>query len=134
VTDDDDDDYKVDFASEEEFMTAEERNKLDRARNFKAVRVGIYDVGIVLGAILLADKADLIWGAVRFWQHAGDLTVRETAICIALILWIGLIVARYRDWHAVDHLEKSLDRDELERRAGVRLTTEEAKNLGLHSS
>jgi hypothetical protein len=113
-----------------ESMTAKQRNELSWAKNAKLIRQGVYDVGIVLGAILLAGKADMIAETISKFQSGGH-SIEEVATLFALCLWIGLFFKRYRDWHSVDHLEKTLDRDELERELGRDLDTDELRNFGL---
>jgi len=110
-------------------MTAQERNELSWAKNAKMVRLGVYDVGILLGAILLASKADMIAKAVS--EFGSGVSTEGTALLGALALWVFTLFARYRDWHSVDRLEKGLDRDELEREMGRNLEKDELKNLGL---
>jgi hypothetical protein len=109
-------------------LTADQRNELVWAKNAKMVRLGFYDVGIVLGAILLADKAHMI---TEMMSKSG-FSVEDGAVLFALALWLGMIFQRYRDWHSVDRLEKGLDREELERKFGRTLSEKELKNFGLN--
>src|SRR5262245_4703015 len=101
-------------------MTDEERNSCEWAKNAKAVRMGVYDVGILIGAILLADKIGELWPQYNSAAFVG-----------ASIMWVGTLFSRYSDWRAVDGLEKGLNRDELERERDKPFTKEELKNLGL---
>jgi hypothetical protein len=109
-------------------MTTERRNELSWAKNAKLIRLGIYDVGIVLGAILLADKTAMVAG---FWPlRLGQYSPEEISVFSALALWVGLIFKRYSEMKAIETVEKGLDRDELERETGP-LSRDELKNLGL---
>lgn len=101
-------------------MTAEQRNELGWAKNAKIIRLGVYDIGILIGAVLLADRVGELWPQYEFGAFAG-----------AVFMWVGMVFSRYTDWKAIAVLEKGLDRDELERETGQRLNKDELKNLGL---
>jgi hypothetical protein len=113
-------------------FTAELRQELSWAKNAKLIRQGVYDVGILLGAVLLADKIDIIAKVWPWPEHAIDEpALRAGAWLFALALWIGIIFKRNADWKAIARLEKGLDRDEVEREMGRSLSNDELKNLGL---
>jgi hypothetical protein len=80
---------------------------LRQASSTRAIRIAIYDVGIVLGAILLADKAPNVleraWNSPWKWDSTSDL-----ATFVALIMWLGLIGTRFSEWRALSNLEKRI--------------------------
>ena len=99
-------------------MTAEERQELSWAKNAKIVRQGVYDVGILIGGILLAGNVAKFWPAQHPPTEVIDW-VELTVLWGALGLWLGMIIRRYEDWKAIAVLEKHLDRDEDLRRDAV---------------
>jgi len=50
-------------------LSAEKRNEFDRAKNAKAIRVTLYELGIFIGALYLADKSGEIWPHVDRPYH-----------------------------------------------------------------
>jgi len=90
-------------------MEVQLRNEVSWAKNAKMVRIGVYDVGIVLGAILLSGKTDTLAQAVKSLSLGVPSSPETVAVSFALLLWIGMVFIRYRDWHAVERIEKGLD-------------------------
>ena len=103
-----------------EIMTADQRNDLIWAKNAKMVRLGVYDVGILVAGVLLTAKVGELWPQYEI-----------VAFVAAVSMWVGMILNRYADGKSIDRQEKGLTRDELEREQGVRFTKEELKDLGL---
>ena len=85
-------------------LSAEQRNEFDRAKNAKAIRVTLYEVGIFIGALYLANKVGEIW------PQYGAAVVTGV-----LGMWIALIISRQKDWKSLSFLEERLNRDEDER-------------------
>jgi hypothetical protein len=81
--------------------SVEFRNELDRAKNGRAIRVAIYDVGLLLGLLYAAEKTLVILPEYAF-----------VAVGAAVWMWLYMAVARWRDWRALTSLEKNLDEDE----------------------
>jgi hypothetical protein len=109
-----------------EQMTAEQRHELSWVKNAKIIRQGVYEVGILLGAILLAGQADIV---AKVWPWP-EFPMREIIFGLAVIWWVEMIFHRATEWKSIAGLEKALDRDELEREIGRELEKDEAKNLG----
>ena len=103
-----------------ELMTAEERKELGAVKNAKMIRQGVYDIGILIATVLLADQV-------------GELLPQYKGIAFGLGvgMWVAMLISRYYDWKSVDRLEKALTRDELKRESGHEYSKDELKNLGL---
>jgi hypothetical protein len=90
-------------------FTAEERKELIGAKSATMIRQGVYEVGVLIGAILLPDKLGKL-----FPEYA--VHIETIGLIFALCVWVWVIIwGAYRDWKSVERLEKGLDRDELER-------------------
>ena len=88
-------------------LTAELRQELSWAKNAKLIRQGVYDVGILLGAILLADQIDIIAKLWPWPEHpTEEQTLHVVAFLFALALWVGMVFNRYADWNAIAAIEK----------------------------
>jgi hypothetical protein len=83
-------------------MTEEKRNEVNRSINSRAIRVSIYDVGILLGLLFAADKSHgIIPGYESFIQYA------------AIGMWVYLIFRRYEDWRAMKHSEELITEQDI---------------------
>ena len=85
------------------------RSELSLAANGRAIRLAIYDVGIVLGGILLIDNVpDFL---VRAWNSPWEWhSIKDFAVFLALVMWLGLIGSRWTDWRSLSYLEKRLEK------------------------
>ena len=111
----------------EPIFTAEKRKELIGAKSAKMIRQGVYEVGILIGAVLLTDNVAKFGLGPEYTRH-----IESIGLVIAGYLWIGMIWSWHRDSKSIDRLEKGLDREELEREMGRTLTKDELKNYGLH--
>jgi hypothetical protein len=105
-------------------MTPTERQELSWAKNAKLVRQGIYDVGILIGAVLIA-------GETAKFDHEHGPFIAAIGLVVAFCLWLDMIRDRRADGKSVAFLEKALDRAELEQEVGRKLNSDELKNYGL---
>jgi ATP/ADP translocase len=83
-------------------LSAERRNELDRAKNGKAIRVVLYKLGVLIGAIYFSTILDLQF---QPW------TLRAATMGMAVGLWVYMITALIRDYRSLTFLEKRLDED-----------------------
>jgi hypothetical protein len=76
-------------------VTYKKRDELDRAINAKAIRVAIYDVGILIGLLFAASKSHVI------------LPGHEWVILFAAFaMWALLVLQRFRDRQSVRGFEQ----------------------------
>jgi hypothetical protein len=85
-------------------LTAEFRRELSWEKSAKIVRLGVYDVGILIGALFISEKA------AKFWPE-----YELVFLALAFIGWFGIILNRATDWRSIQTIEKELDRDDVKR-------------------
>jgi hypothetical protein len=83
-------------------LTAERRNELDRAKNGKAIRLAIYELGTLVGAIYFSSLVDLKFE---------PFTLRAAIMGLAVGLWVYMISSTFREWRSLTFLENRLDED-----------------------
>ena len=85
-------------------MTVEKRSEINRSINSRAIRVAVYDVGILLGLLFAADKSQ------------GILPGYESLIQAAAFgMWGGLIFQRISDWRSMKHSEERITKEDIDR-------------------
>jgi hypothetical protein len=83
-------------------LTAERRNEMDRAKLGRAIRVSIYELGALIGAIYFSTVADM---KLEPWS------LRAVVMGLAVGLWIYMITSALSEWKSLRFLEKRLDED-----------------------
>jgi hypothetical protein len=85
-------------------LTDDQRSQMRLGTQSRAVRVAIYDVGILIGLLFAAEKAPQIWP-----QYSG------VVLASAVGMWVSLVFARYKDWRTIEDLEGRLTEDSIKK-------------------
>ena len=85
-------------------LTDEQRSQMHLGTQSRAIRVAIYDVGILIGLLFAAEKAPQLWP-----EHSG------VVLAAAVGMWVSLVFARYKDWRTIEHLENRLTDDSVKK-------------------
>lgn len=81
-------------------MTTEFRSEIYQAAQTKAMKVTLYEIGLLIGLMYLADKA-----AIRWFQYA------DAALAAVMGFWVYLAFEAWRSWRSLVFLERALDAD-----------------------
>jgi hypothetical protein len=95
-------------------MNAQRRNELDRAKHTKATRVTLYELGILIAVLNVADKLAGIWAKYSGLplEFAGIPLAKAVTLAIGLIFAIPIgfmVFMRWSDGRLFASLEEELD-------------------------
>jgi hypothetical protein len=87
-------------------LSTQKRTEFGRTKHAKAIRVGVYDHGIFIGGLFLADRV-----ADRVAQHWPQYAIPAFIVIVAAALSF-LFTKRYKDLKSIEFIEDQMSRDE----------------------
>lgn len=78
-------------------LNAEQWNEFYRAKHTKSVKAAMYELGVLISTLYLADKA------AEFWPQ-----YKEPAFMVAVAMLLAMIALVRRNWNSMAILEKGL--------------------------
>jgi hypothetical protein len=81
-------------------LNEEERNEFYRAKHAKSIKAALYELGILISTLYLADQAAEIWPQYK-----------EPAFMVAVAMLFAMVVLVRRNWKSMAILERGLNSD-----------------------
>jgi len=81
-------------------LNTEQRNEFYRAKHAKSVKAAMYELGVLISTLYLADKA------AEFWPQ-----YKEPAFMVSVAMLLSMIALVRRNWKSMATLEKGLKSD-----------------------
>jgi hypothetical protein len=81
-------------------LKADQRNEFYRAKHAKSLKAAMYELGVLISVLYLADKA------AEFWPQ-----YKEPAFMVAVAMLLAMITLVRRNWNSMALLEKGLKSD-----------------------
>jgi hypothetical protein len=92
-------------------LSNQDRSEFDWVKSSKLVRLGVYEAGILIGALLVAPQIDHAFGGVWPWP---DYPLGKIVLLIGLALWISMVFRFNEDRKSIQRID-DLERDDLAR-------------------